>query len=245
MEMNKGLGVAVAGLITVGLSAAAVAAVQPTRVRGEISSIKGNSLDMKTYDGNTVALMLRSHTKFASVVPASLSAIKSSDFVGIGATGPESGLVALEVVIFPNSMRGTGEGHYPWSVPAAVARADTHQAEAPTGAPPVQGSMTNGTVTSVAPTTSAPPVQGTMTNGTVTGAAHQAVGEKLTISYSNGKKVNILIPANAPVVRFVPAQRSVLVPGAKAFAVATNPTGSSKLTANFVAVGKNGLMPPM
>ncbi|MGH7057891.1 MAG: hypothetical protein ACREFZ_08410, partial [Acetobacteraceae bacterium] len=103
---------------------------------------------MKTYSGKTADLELSGKTKFISVLPAHLTDVKSGDFVGIGATGPESKITAMEIVIFPNAMRGTGEGHYAWSVPAAVAAADRHQsASPPAGAPPVQGTMTNATVT--------------------------------------------------------------------------------------------------
>jgi hypothetical protein len=244
--MSKLLGVALAGLTVLGFSAGAAAAQQTTRIRGTIESVNGNALAMKSYGGKATDVVLRPGTKFAAVLPSSLSDIKPGDFIGAGATGPENDLKALEVVIFPNSMRGTGEGHYVWSVPAAVAAADTHgSAEASTGAPPVQGTMTNGTVASAAPASGAPPVQGTMTNGTVAANTSKAGGTELTVSYSGGKKVQILVPPDAPVVRFTPAERSVLVPGAKAFVVAAKPSGSNELEANFVAVGKNGLMPPM
>lgn len=244
--MSKFLGLALAGLTAFGCSASALAAQQTTRIRGTIESVKGDRVAIKSYSGNTVDLMLNSSTKFAAVLPSSLSNIQSGDFIGAGATGPEGNLKALEVVIFPESMRGTGEGHYPWSVPSAVASADARsQAEASTGAPPVQGTMTNGTVSGANPSNGAPPVQGTMTNGTIANNTAKAGGKELTVSYGNGKKVQILVPPDAPVVRFTPAQRSVLVPGAKAFVVASKPSGNSELSASFVAVGKDGLMPPM
>jgi hypothetical protein len=250
--MGKFLGFALASVTAFGCSVGAMAAQQSTRVRGTIESVNGDKIAIKSYDGKTVDLTLNSGTKFAAVLPSSLSDVKSGDFIGAGATGPENDLKALEVVIFPESMRGTGEGHYAWSVPAAVASADTHRgsSETSTGAPPVQGTMTNGTVASTVPANGAPPVQGTMTNGTVasstaTAGSGKTGGQELTISYGNGKKVQMLVPPAAPVVRFAPAQRSVLVPGAKAFVVASEPSGSSELSANFVAIGKNGLMPPM
>ncbi len=111
------------------------------------------------------------------------------------------------------------------------------------GAPPVKGTMTNGTVAGTGTSQDAPPVHGTMTNGTVAGNSSAGGGKELTVSYNGGKKVQILVPSDAPVVRLQPAHRSVLKQGAKAFAVASGP--SSKLQANVVAVGKNGMMPPM
>lgn len=245
--MSKFLGAALAGLTVFGCGVVAATAVpQTTRIRGTIESVKDDSAAVRAYDGKTVDLRLNSATKFAAVQPSSLADIKSGDFIGAGATGPEGQLKAIEVVIFPESMRGTGEGHYPWSVPAAVASADTHRSsQIPAGAPPVQGTMTNGTVAGAAPNTGAPPVQGTMTNGTVAAGSDHSGGKELTVSYGNGKQVQIAVPPDAPVVRLVPAQPSVLVPGAKAFIVAAEPGGSNELSANFVAVGQNGLMPPM
>jgi len=235
---------AVAGLLAALCNTTTLAAAPITRIRGTIESVKGDTLAIKTYAGTTANLVLAARTKYALVQAARLADIKSGDFVGIGATGPESKIVAMEVVIFPASMRGTGEGHYAWSVSAVVAAADRHEsAGVPSGAPPVEGTMTNGTVTS-ASGGSAPPVTGTMTNGTVARNTGAAGGEELTVTYDHGRKVQILVPADAPVVRLVPAERSIVVSGAKAFAVATE-AGSGQLTANFVAVGKNGLMPPM
>lgn len=235
---------ALAGVAMIGLVAAAVAAGNPVRVRGEVQSRSGDTVNVKTYDGNAVQLALNSQTHYETVVPAKLSDIKSGDFVGVGATGPENNLQAMEVVIFPASMRGTGEGHYGWSVPGAVANADRHASGAASSAPPVQGTMTNGTVVGSGASTGAPPVQGTMTNGTVAGSSGKEGGQKLAVTYSNGKQSEITVPSTVPVVRLMPGQVSELKPGAKVFALASQGNGNA-LTAKSIAVGKNGLMPPM
>ncbi|HZU90796.1 MAG TPA: hypothetical protein VE993_16220 [Stellaceae bacterium] len=243
--MGKILGIAVAGLVAFGLGAGAIAAPQKVRVRGTITAINGNTIAVKSYNGHTVDLMLQPGTKFAALVRASLSDIKAGDFVGVGATGPEDHLTALEVLIFPASMRGVGEGHYGWSIPAAVARADRPGTATAVEAPIVQGTMTNGTVAAAAPQAEAPPVRGTMTNGTVAAGTGSASGTELTIAYDHGNKVRILVPPDAPVVRLLPARRSVVVPNAKAFVVATQSGDKSGLSAGFVAVGEHGLTPPM
>src|SRR5699024_9601984 len=130
--------------------------------------------------------------------------IKKGDFVGIGGTGANDAPKALEIVIFPNSMRGAGEGHYPWTVSATVAAADRHQSISSAGGPPVRGTMTNGTVTATSShenqsSAGGPPVQGTMTNGTVTGNGHAANGTKqLTISYNDGQHIDISVPPGVP-----------------------------------------------
>lgn len=221
--MGKILGIAVAGVVALGLGTAASAAPSKVRVRGTIESVNGNAVTIKAYNGRTVDLTLQPGTKYGVLTRASLKDIKPGDFVGIGATGPTSHLVALEVLIFPNSMRGAGEGHYGWSVPAAVARIDRPGAA----------------------TTGAPMVRGTMTNGTVAANTGGASGTELTVTYDHGGKVRILVPASAPVVRLAPAKRSIVKPDEKAFAVASRANGRSGLDATFVSVGQNGLIPPM
>ena len=84
-----------------------------------------------------------------------------------------------------------------------------------------------------------------MANGTMAADTGHSGGKKLTVTYHNGQRVQLSVLFDAPVVRFAPAQQSVVVPGAKAFVVASKPDGSNELSANFVAVGVNGLMPPM
>jgi hypothetical protein len=242
--MGKFLGVALAGLMAIGLCSGAQAA-NHMRIRGEIAATHGKTLDVTTYSGKKVDLTLGSRTKFVSVVPASLSDIKPGDFVGIGATGPKSRLTALEAVIFPASMRGTGEGHYPWSIPAKVANADRHRGvTVAAGAPPVRGTMTNGTVGPASSGSNAPPIKGSMTNGTVAGKVAKTGGRELNVSYKSGK-VHIFVPARAPVVRLVVASRAIVKPREKAFVVATKSSGNHPLHADIVNIGKNGLMPPM
>lgn len=245
--MKKWIGFAVAALIAVGWNTGAIAAQQKVRVHGQIVSLGHNEVHLKSYSGKAIDLGLNEHTKFVSVVASSLSNIKHGDFVGIGATGPNSKLAALEVVVFPNSMRGAGEGHYSWTVPAAVAKADEHQSIGhSTSGPPVHGTMTNGTVAHTSSSSdAAPPVQGTMTNGTVSANSTETSGKEFTISYNGEKQVRILVKPSVPVVRLVPAHRNILVRGAKVFAIATKSGTGKSLDADIVAVGKNGLMPPM
>jgi hypothetical protein len=246
--MGKFLSIVCMAIAVLGLAITAGAAVQNERVHGTIASVASNNLKVDSGNGKTIDLTTGSDTKYAWVVPSSLSDIKAGDFVGIGATGSDSQPAAREVTIFPESMRGTGEGHYGWSVPAAGARADRNETgrDEPPGAPPVQGTMTNGTVTGATPQTqSAPPVQGTMTNGTVASKGAQGGGQDVTVSYSNGQHIQIHVPPNAPVVRLVPTDRSALQSGSKLFAVASRSGNSDSLKANFIAVGKDGLTPPM
>jgi len=181
-----------------------------------------------------VDVPLDDKTGYAWVVASNLSTLKNGDFIGSATSGPDTAMKALEVVIFPESMRGTGEGHYDWDVPGVLAGAG--------GRADVINSMTNGTVTQSA-MTNGTVTQNTMTNGTVLKGAGKPGEAHLTVSYKGGT-AQILVPAGTPIVRFEPTQKTVLTKGQKVFAVLSS-TADGKPAARFVAIGKDGLKPPM
>ncbi|SEP02108.1 hypothetical protein SAMN02990966_03725 [Rhodospirillales bacterium URHD0017] len=89
-------------------------AQETRRVRATIEKVDGSTLFVKTRDGEDLKITLSDKPLFVAIVPATLADLKPGAFVGSGATpGPDGSLVALEVHIFPESMRGTGEGHRP------------------------------------------------------------------------------------------------------------------------------------
>jgi Domain of unknown function (DUF5666) len=89
----------------------------PVRVRGTIERIDGAIYMVKARDGAELKLTLADNAQIAGVTKASLFDIKQGSFVGVTATPQHDGsLSAVEVHIFPESMRGTGEGHYPWDL---------------------------------------------------------------------------------------------------------------------------------
>ncbi len=107
---------AAALLAAVGL--ASVSAQQTLRVRGTIEKVDGDKLTVKSDDGTEVTLTLLPSTKVVGVVKATLADIKSGDFVGSAAMPQADGSQkALEVHIFAESQRGTGEGHRPYTIP--------------------------------------------------------------------------------------------------------------------------------
>lgn len=82
-------------------------------VRGSILSLTGNTLKVKTRDGKTVDVGLADGWKIAGVTRAAITDIKPGDFVGIASVPKaDGGDGALEVLIFPPAMKGTGEGSY-------------------------------------------------------------------------------------------------------------------------------------
>jgi hypothetical protein len=87
------------------------------RVRGAIESKDHQTLDVKARGGETLKVKLADNAPVRAVVKASLSDIKPGSFVGITAMPqPDGTQRAVEIHIFPEAMRGTGEGHRPWDL---------------------------------------------------------------------------------------------------------------------------------
>ncbi|WP_370648064.1 hypothetical protein [Phyllobacterium meliloti] len=96
---------------------AQTSADQRVRVRGTVSSIDATTLTVKTREGATTRVALKSGWQVAGVVKASVDDIKPGDFVGIASLPKaDGGDGALEVLIFPAAMKGTGEGSYSWDL---------------------------------------------------------------------------------------------------------------------------------
>jgi hypothetical protein len=223
---------AVAALTTL---AGAAQAAELQRVRGTIEKSDAGTVTIKTTDGTSETVQVGG-AKFAWVVKSSLDQIKDGTFIGTATKG-ENPMTALEVVLFPESMRGTAEGHYGWD---AIPDHTTGG-----GGPVVKSSMTNGTVKAGgASAGGAPKVKSSMTNATVASSNAGSGGERtLTVTYDKDGSKTIVVPPKAPIVAFDPADKSILTPGAKIFVVAAKDGG--KLEGKLVAVGKDGLTPPM
>jgi hypothetical protein len=96
-------------------------APKPERVAGVIDSIDGHTLLGKSTKGTALNLNLADKVVVVEVHKASLSDIKPNDFIGSGAMPqPDGTQKAIEVHIFPESMRGTGEGFRPWTHPGST-----------------------------------------------------------------------------------------------------------------------------
>ena len=186
--------------------AASLAAAQtpPSHVRGTIASSDGKTLTVTTREGPTASIALPETAKIAAVKTMELSAIAPGTFIGTAAEPAADGsLKAVEVLVFPEAMRGAGEGHYAWDL---------------------------------APGQS-------MTNANVDAAVQSNSGRDLTLSYKGGS-VKVTVPPDVPVVTLIPADRADLKPGAPVFVVALHNADGS-MSAAFVAVGKDGVKPPM
>jgi hypothetical protein len=197
----------IAGLLIAAVSAIAVAqapANPPVRIRGTVEKIDGQMLTVKATNGQSMTVKLADNFIVMGIAKASVSDVASGKFIGTTTVGERNGgLVALEIHIFPENMRGTGEGHYDWDLRP-------------------ESKMTNANVADV-----------------------KTMGKErlLTVQYKGGEK-QILVPENAVVVSFTPADKSELKPGANVF-VNSQRQADGSLTAPRVNVGLNGQVPPM
>ena len=227
--MKKVFGLALA--LTTALSIAALAAPQHERVRGTVSSVSPTTLVVQTASGADISVALTGKTHYLQVEKSSLNHIDPGSFIGTATKSVGSLMVALEVVIFPASMAGTGEGHYAW---------DKLPDSTSAGGAMTASSMTNGTVAAVksAPAT----VNTSMTNGTVAASASHDGAQKLTVTYNGGKQT-ILVPPTAPIVAYHPGTMADVTKGAAVFVNGVK--DGDEVTANAVAVGVDGVRPPM
>lgn len=102
------------------LSAAGVGGAQAAdmlRVRGTVASFEPSLLTVKTRQGDTSAIKLNAGWKISGIASASVKDIKQGDFLGIASVSKaDGGSGALEVVVFPAALKGTGEGDRPWDL---------------------------------------------------------------------------------------------------------------------------------
>jgi hypothetical protein len=109
-------------LALVGLSAAlaapiAVAQEPPVRVRGTIERVEGDTYVVKTRAGPELKVKLAANAMVVALIKASLADIKQGSYVGVaGMPQADGSQRALEVHIFPEAMRGTGDGHRGWDL---------------------------------------------------------------------------------------------------------------------------------
>jgi len=200
------------GALLLAISASAVAVTgtgsltqETVRVRGTIERVEGQTLVVKSRDGAEQKLVLAANAPVVGIVKASLADLKPGAFVGVtGMPQTDGSQKAVEVHIFPESMRGTGEGHRPWDLRP----------------------------------------QSTMTNANVEQTIAGVDGQTLTVKYNGGEK-KIIVPPDAPIVSYVPGDKSELQPGVKIFVAAAKEQADGTLEASRVNFGKGGLTPPM
>ena len=201
-DMTRTIRLVLAGAIIAASCSAATA--QTLRISGTIEKADGNVLSLKSSDGAAVKLTLTENAMIIAVVKASMADIKEGTFLGSAAMPqPDGSQKALEVHIFPEQMRGTGEGHRPY----------------------------------------APVPNSTMTNGAASGATVAGVdGATMVVKYKDGEK-RIVVPPNAPIVRYEIGNKSDLKAGARFTVLAASKKPDGTLEANRINVGRDGVVP--
>ncbi|WP_338662535.1 hypothetical protein VQH23_20565 [Pararoseomonas sp. SCSIO 73927] len=95
----------------------AAQAAPPRRIRGIIQSVSGREMVVATREGPMVNLRLGDNLGVSALRRLSLSDVAPGSFIGTAAEpGPDGVWRALEVLVFPEAMRGTGEGHFAWDL---------------------------------------------------------------------------------------------------------------------------------
>jgi len=89
----------------------------PSRIRGTIEAVDGELLAVKSRSGEDVKLRMTSDIRIVGIARIALSDIKVGSFIGTTTVpGPDGIPNAVEVHVFPESMRGTGEGSRPYDL---------------------------------------------------------------------------------------------------------------------------------
>ena len=182
---------------------------QTMRVRGTIEKVDGSMLTVKSRGGETLMIKLADNANVVALVKASLADIKPGSFVGSAAMPEADGsFKAVEVHIFPESMRGTGEGDRPYDYKP-------------------KSTMTNGTVGA-----------STNATGTVgSDVAKTGGGTTLTIKYKEGEK-KIDVTPETPIVMYAPGSKDELKPGAAIYITAATKEADGTLSASRINVGR-------
>ena len=103
--------------VLIALASAAALAQTPSRIRGTLEKVDGNVLSVKAGTGELMKVKVPDNVLVVGITKAGLADITSGKFIGTTTVGERDGaLVALEVHIFPEAMRGTGEGHRDWDL---------------------------------------------------------------------------------------------------------------------------------
>ena len=104
-------------LLALACSVAAAQDSPPVRLRATVLSYAAPNLVIKERSGKVMSLTMPDETGVVEVIPTDITSIQPGSFIGTAALPRVDGkLEALEVVVFPEVARGSGEGHYLWDL---------------------------------------------------------------------------------------------------------------------------------
>jgi hypothetical protein len=116
MTMMRTLGASAVALLFAA-SFAAAQAPQTVRVRATLENVSVPMLTAKARDGAEMKIKLADNAPVNEVVKASLADIKADSYIAVTAMPqPDGSQKAVAILIFPEAMRGVGEGHRPWDL---------------------------------------------------------------------------------------------------------------------------------
>ncbi len=102
-------------------TATSVYAQQPQAIRGTINKIDSGIVSIKQANGADMDVKLLDNAKVFGVQAATVADVRPNDFIGVGAMPqPDGSQKAIQVTIFVESQRGTGEGFRPWDRPGST-----------------------------------------------------------------------------------------------------------------------------
>jgi hypothetical protein len=198
-----------------------------------VVAVAAGVLTLHTATGNDVAILLRDDTTYLTETRSDLDHLPAGSYIGVAAKNVGEKSVALDIIVFPPSMKGAAEGRVGWD-----RIADTTLS----GGAGTSSTMTNGSVAATAQGAGAASANSTMTNGSVTAEAAEGGVKRLTVTYKGGEQT-ILVPPTAPIVNLQPGTVSDLKPGDIVFMIAIADGG--RTTAKLILAGSDGVAPPI
>ena len=188
---------AAAALALFVLAGAPAALAQSVRLAGDVVTLEGNALTLKPTRGSDSKVIMGDSVRITVRFPVDLARVTPGAFIGaMSLPQPDGTLRVTALQVFPESARGTGEGHRPMETDPG-------------------STMTNATVAKV----------DAQTTATVKSVGDTASGPRLTVTYKGGEQVRS-VPTGTPVYSSEPGDRALLVPGAHIVVVGRrNPEG--------------------
>jgi hypothetical protein len=105
---------AIAATLSVNLSPASA---ETTRIRGTLMEFDTSKITIAKPDGGVEPIGVHADTRYLSVAPIGIDAIVPGSYIGVaGLPQPDGTIKALGVMVFPESARGTAEGHFPYDL---------------------------------------------------------------------------------------------------------------------------------
>ncbi|MFI5228624.1 MAG: hypothetical protein ACHQWU_06120 [Gemmatimonadales bacterium] len=198
--------------------AAASTAAAPSMVRGTVADVSPTSVKLSTDSGATVVVALTPPVQVFQSVSSSLQNVKQNSFIGVTTVKQPNGAEqATEIHIFPEALRGLGEGS------RMMAQGTSNGGSA--------NRMTNGSVSSSSSAGGGSAAPSRMSNGSVASTN----GSTLVVQYAGGS-TTVTVPPNTPVTEIAPASKSLATGDKVVVLTAKNADGS--LSTNRVMLMK-------